>query len=250
MLRGAARRRTWELAARLGVEEPLRRARVATLPAVTRRDIRDVAAMHQLIGWLLAPDDDTIDVGAHAGTVIERMVAVAPRGRHVALEPLPHLAAGLRARLPQVEVLQAAASDAPGSRVFHHVVGDPALSGLNARGRPQEAVRQLDVPVVRLDDVVAGSRRLKLIKIDVEGAELEVLRGAAGCIREFEPWIVFEHGFGAADHYGTEPDDVHGLLTGDHGLRIFGLDGAGPLSLAEFRDCYSTGARVNYVAHR
>lgn len=250
MLRAAAARRTWALAERLGVEGPLRRARVATLPAVVRRDIRDVAAMHQLISWLLAPDDDAIDVGAHAGAVIDRIAAVAPEGRHLALEPLPHLAADLRSRLPAVEVLQCVASDRPGSRVFHHVVGDPALSGLSARDTAQNGLEQLEVPAVRLDDVVGDRRRLKLIKIDVEGAELEVLRGAAGCIRAFEPWIVFEHGFGAADHFGTGPEDVHGFLSGDLGLRVFGLDGAGPIGLAEFRECFSTGARVNFVAHR
>lgn len=249
MLHPAARRRTWQLAARLGVEAPLRRVRAATLPPAARRDLRDAAAMHQLVSWLLAPDDDAVDVGAHAGAVIERVAEVAPRGRHLALEPLPHLAALLRSRLPQVEVLQCAASDAADRRVFHHVVGDPGLSGLDARATPEDAVERLEVPVVRLDDVAADRTRLRLIKIDVEGAELEVLRGAMGVICEHRPWIVFEHGFGAADHYGTGPDDIHALLTGEAGLRIFGLDGEGPLSLGAMRDSFSRGSRVNFVAH-
>lgn len=46
------------------------------------------------------------------------------------------------------------------------------------------------------------------MKIDVEGSELQVLRGAARVIRRDQPVIVFEDGRGAADLCGTRPDDV------------------------------------------
>ncbi len=223
----------------------LRQLRDLLRPPHARRDLRDTAAMRQLVSWLLAPDDDAVDVGAHAGAVISRIAEVAPAGRHLALEPLPHLAAQLRARFPGVEVVEAAASDAPGRRTFHHVVDDPGLSGLHDRAKAGKA---LEVDVVRLDDLLADRQRLRLIKIDVEGAELEVLRGAAGSIRAHRPWIVFEHGFGAADHFGTSPDDVFAFMA-DAGLRVFGLDGEGPLSLATMREDFSTGTRVNFVAH-
>ena len=63
-------------------------------------------------------------------------------------------------------------------------------------------------------------------------------------LAQARPVVVFEHGPGAADHYGTTPADVHGLLS-DFGLRIFDMDGHGPLSLAEFED---NRGRFNWIA--
>ncbi len=73
-----------------------------------------------------------------------------------------------------------------------------------------------------------------MIKIDVEGAEREVLEGAIETIVRYKPTVVFEHGKGAAPHYATGPRDVYALLCAQAGLRIFDLDGQGPFDLAEF----------------
>jgi len=56
--------------------------------------------------------------------------------------------------------------------------------------------------------------KLDFIKIDVEGAELEVLRGAEQTIKRNKPYIIFEHGIGAAVHYGTGPDDIFNFFSG------------------------------------
>ncbi len=62
--------------------------------------------------------------------------------------------------------------------------------------------------------------------------------------------MVFEHGLGSADHYGTTPDDVFELLVPRAGLRIFDLDGGGPYALTAFRRAVLGRERVNFVAHR
>jgi hypothetical protein len=49
--------------------------------------------------------------------------------------------------------------------------------------------------------------------------------------------------------YGTAPEDVYGLLVDDAGLRISGLDGGKPYSLAEFREIFYSAERVNFLAH-
>ncbi|MEJ7661318.1 MAG: FkbM family methyltransferase [Hymenobacter sp.] len=52
------------------------------------------------------------------------------------------------------------------------------------------------------------------MKIDVEGGELQVLEGAQKMLAASRPVIIFEHGIGGSDHYGTRPEQVYDLLAG------------------------------------
>jgi FkbM family methyltransferase len=166
----------------------------------------------------------------------------------VAWEPLPELAADLAARFPGVEVRQAALSDRGGERDFAHMLDDPGWSGFVTRPTPSGgAVESLRVRCERLDDVLPEDARPAFVKIDVEGAELEVLRGAVGTLRRTRPLIAFEHGMGSADHYGTAPAAVHDLL-GDLGYEIVGLDGDGPYTSERFAEIFTAGERVNFLA--
>jgi hypothetical protein len=60
--------------------------------------------------------------------------------------------------------------------------------------------------------------------------------------------VWFEHGAGASDRYGTTAANVHRLLVGDVGLRIFDADGSGPYSEAEF-DAVFSEPMWSFVAH-
>jgi FkbM family methyltransferase len=236
------------MAARLGLEEPARRAWQLARPAV-RRDLAERAHLRRLVAWSVPRDGHCVDVGAHAGDVLGDLVRAAPDGRHIAYEPLPALASALRAAFPEVDVRAKALANETGERPFVHVVGNPGWSGFRQRPAPHaEAFEPMTVEVERLDDALPDSFRPAFIKIDVEGAELEVLQGALETLKAYRPMVAFEHGFGSADHYGTEPGDVHSLLTREAGLRIYDLAGDGPYSLAEFRRAFSEGVRVNFVA--
>ena len=94
---------------------------------------------------------------------------------------------------------------------------------------------------------------IDFIKIDVEGAELQVLQGAIVWIRKCRPIIVFEHGVGAADCYGTRPEHVYDLLCEDCGLKISLLEGwlsgRRPLSRDGFREQFDKGLNYYFVAH-
>ncbi len=81
-------------------------------------------------------------------------------------------------------------------------------------------VEKITVRVERLDDVLPPDLPIHFMKVDVEGAELQVFRGALETIRRHRPLIAFEHGPGASDHYGTRPDDIYDLLVGSCGLNI------------------------------
>jgi len=231
------------------VIEGLRRVRRRFLPAHVRADIRDTELLVALIEDALEPDSDCLDVGAHAGGVLREMVRVAPRGRHVAWEPLPAFAARLREQFPEVEVREAALGERAGARAFAHVVDDPGWSGFLARPTPSSGpVEELTVAVERLDDVLPEGVRPAFVKIDVEGAEEEMLLGAVETLRRHRPVVAFEHGRGSADLYGTTPTRIHELLCGQLAYEIYGLDGDGPYGVGRFGELFASGERVNFVA--
>jgi FkbM family methyltransferase len=227
----------------------LRRVRRRFLPAHVRANIRDDELLVALMEELLEPDSDCLDVGAHTGRVLREMERIAPRGRHVAWEPLPAFAARLRAAHPGVEVREAALSDRAGESGFAHVVADPGWSGLVARPTPSgEPVEWITVRTERLDDALPDGVRPAFVKIDVEGAEERVLRGALETLRRHRPVIALEHGAGSAEHHGTTPEAIHGLLTEELGYALCGLDGDGPYDERRFRAIFATGERVNFLA--
>ena len=231
------------------VIDTLRRVRRRFLPAHIRADIRDTQLLVELLVEVLEPDSDCLDVGAHAGSVLREMVRLAPRGRHVAWEPLPTFAAQLREQFPRVEVREAALGDRAGTRTFAHVVDDPGWSGFLARPMPAAGpVEELTVTVERLDDVLPDGVHPALVKIDVEGAEEEMLRGAVETLRRHRPVVAFEHGRGSADVYGTTPGGIHDLLGGELGYEIYGLDGDGPYGRELFEEIFASGERVNFAA--
>jgi FkbM family methyltransferase len=203
-----------------------------------------------LLAYTLASDAHCIDVGAHSGDVLSEMVRLAPAGRHIAYEPLPEMARALAERFPSVDVRAAALSDSAGEASFVHVVSNPAYSGLREREYPgREQLERIRVRTERLDDSLPEGFAPAFIKVDVEGAELQVLRGARATIARHRPTIFFEHGRGAADRYGTRPADIHDVLVGDAGLRIFDEHGGGPYSRAEFEALFDRPI-WNFVAHR
>lgn len=198
---------------------------------------------------VLEPDSDCLDAGAHAGSILREMVRIAPRGRHVAWEPLPEFAERLRDAHPEVDVRQAALSDRAAERDFAHVLADPGWSGFSGRPAPGGgAIETIRVRTERLDDALPDDLRPAFLKIDVEGAEELVLRGALETLRRHRPVIAFEHGLGSADHYGTTPEAIHHLLVAELGYAIHGLDGDGPYDEARFGEIFATGERVNFAA--
>jgi FkbM family methyltransferase len=218
-----------------------------------QREQSDFLNIRRLLGFVLAPDDNCIDIGAHRGSVLTEMVRDAPAGRHLAFEPIPELCEMLRQNFPTVEVHEAALSNQPGHSDFAHVRGHAeGWSGLRFRPLPtgEEAdVENLDVRLEVLDQVLDPDYRPAVIKIDVEGAEQQVFEGALSTLRRHHPIVVFEHGSGSAEVFGTRPRDIYELLRDEAAYRIFDLDGNGPYTDADFERTFYTMQRVNFLAH-
>jgi FkbM family methyltransferase len=200
-----------------------------------------------------------VDVGCHHGAILDLMLRIAPEGEHYGFEPLPHLySAAVRkyAGSGNVHLYEAALSDLPGTASFQHVVSNPAYSGLLKRryDRPHEDVQEIQVRLLKLDDVLPLGFDVRLMKIDVEGAELQVLRGSVHTLLRCHPYVIFEHGVGAADAYGTRPEMVFDLLTGC-GLRLSLMSdwltaSAGKtLSREAFTDEFNSARNYYFLAH-
>lgn len=232
------RQRGMELAERFHVDDQLKRLRALSSPGL-RRDLRDHAALRVLFAALLRPDAHVIDVGANHGSVLADLLRLTPQGRWLAFEPIPALRAELTTRFPQADVRDAALSDRAGEATFQHVVSADGYSGLQRRTYPGHVdIQEITVRTARLDDELPEGFAPALIKIDVEGGELGVLRGAERTLAEHRPVVIFEHGAGAAEHYGTTSGEVWDALDGA-GLRIFDLAGEGPYSRAAFEAAFT-----------
>jgi hypothetical protein len=74
--------------------------------------------------------------------------------------------------------------------------------------------------------VLPPGRPIALVKIDAEGAERQLLEGAAKTIERDHPVLYFEH-HRAARAFGTSARELFGLLVGSFGYRIFDVQGTG-----------------------
>jgi FkbM family methyltransferase len=240
----------------------LRHGRPSLLERANRRyDILTVEIMRRV----LRPDSNCLDIGAATGQILRFMRVLAPDGRHHAFEPIPFQASKLRLRFPEVQVHDLALSDQAGEVEFFVVKDDPCISALRD---PQEIrglvgdtritdwhgqVETIQVNTRPLDEELDGSGTVDFIKMDVEGAEVSVFRGAQRTLAENQPTVVFEYS-------GESVERLYGATNlldtlSEVGLRVSSLEGwvAGdpPLEPGQFPNRDPNRGFVNwmYVAH-
>ncbi|HEX7140342.1 MAG TPA: FkbM family methyltransferase, partial [Vicinamibacterales bacterium] len=149
----------------------------------------------------LRPGDIAVDVGAHIGFFTVQMAgAVGSSGFVYAFEPFGPNADLLDRSVAEnhfadrVFFRRAAVGDTPGEATLTfppETLNSGGAYLLRDGTAPLPGNLRATVPVVVLDEVVTR-RPVRLIKIDVEGAEPQVLRGAAKLIREDRPTILAE----------------------------------------------------------
>ncbi|MFI1400376.1 FkbM family methyltransferase [Streptomyces sp. NPDC020681] len=172
------------------------------------------------------PGGSAVDVGGWYGPWTRRLARRADRV--VTLEPVPHLARLLTNTTPaHVHVVHAAASDHDGGTAHLWLPsGDCGNRGVSSLVRRDMHARSIPVPCVRLDTL--GLHHVTLIKIDVDGSELNVLRGAEEILVRDRPALLIE----LETRIGPiEP--VLDLLT-HHGYRGWVLPGRDWLPLSDF----------------
>ncbi|MBS1644440.1 MAG: FkbM family methyltransferase [Bacteroidetes bacterium] len=233
----------------------LKRILAYTPIALTRNQKYDLLT-RRVIKKVCEPTSNCVDVGCHKGEILDLMLKAAPSGRHWGFEPIPELYEALKRKYhgqQTVVVSDAALSDRKGMSSFNYVVTNPSYSGLVKReyDRPNEQDTNIYVPTARMDEVIPLDQKVDLIKIDVEGGELLVLKGASRILSASHPVVIFEHGLGASDRYGVQPEDVFRFFA-QHGYSIFNLEqflkGSLGLVLQEFKEQYWKKKNFYFVA--
>lgn len=170
----------------------------------------------------LTPEMTLVDVGANIGEITLFAAKKLREGRILAFEPMPSVFAQLARNVEMNHFSNAVLFNLG----LYHEDGALPLYVKEDKpyGRTNEGVTSLfssgkerkgaTVSLRRLDDVAEECRlgRMDFLKIDVEGAELMVLRGAEGCIRKFRPVIVAEVAEENFRRAGYTRDDLFAFL--------------------------------------
>lgn len=204
---------------------------------------------------VLGKSSNCIDVGAYRGEILSEMLKFATQGDVFAVEPVPENCAYLTKKYPRAHIFNMAVAEQPGELTFYYVTGRPARSGLKKQEYPDpnEKVNELTVRVDTLDNIIPNDVAIDLIKIDVEGAEHLVLKGAIDIIKRSQPVIIFEHDINTMAKYDVQPGEVYDLLNLDCGMRVTlmcrWLSGEAELTKDEFVNLVNTREEFYFMAY-
>jgi FkbM family methyltransferase len=213
--------------------KPLRNIAVSAYSALARTGLTSAPVIRRSFLWAYArykqhieagPVDQlhqfvpegsaVIDVGANVGFFTEKLARwVGPAGTVIAVEPDSENLQALRRSIDRfgsnrkIEMVAAVATDRPGrSRLERNPLhpGDHRIA-VNSTG--------IDVRAVTIDDLVTErGLRISFIKIDVQGAELMVLKGAVWTLRSHSPVLFVEVDDLALRRYGASAASLLAFL--------------------------------------
>jgi FkbM family methyltransferase len=167
-----------------------------------------------IIKKVLNKNATCVDIGAHKGIILSKLINASPNGRHYAFEPVPALYKKLQKRFgKRANILPYAISDCKTEKEFYVFNERPALSGFYQRpaAAASYASAKINVQTIALDECLPDEK-IDLIKIDVEGAEFEVLKGAKTILKKDKPLIFFETGIETLAVYHTTPEMIFDLI--------------------------------------
>lgn len=211
------------------------------------------------IRQFLRPDSTYLDIGANVGLMALPFLSTPGLTIH-SFEPEPstyqflsrtHNAASIR----NWHLHELALGRVPGVAEFHHGhPSDAAYAGLRDTGRSGPASHTTNVTVATLDQVweELGNPKVSVIKIDVEGGELDVFAGGRNLITSCRPAIISEIDPANYPAYGeTDASIFSSIHAMDYGIFLFpDYHAAKPRftqihSVAEFRA--SLRKEINYL---
>jgi len=204
----------------------------------------------ELVGRLLGPGDLFVDGGANVGLfTLVAAERVGETGKVVAFEPgrlvrLRLLENVVLNRFEQVVVMPFALASESGEASFREF--DVAGAGLNHLAPAADEEGHIDTVSLTTLDATLTPRdlaRLRLVKLDLEGAEYAALLGASRVLRDARPDILIEIEPAHLQRMGSTADAVVALLRErDYRLYKPGSDDAGQVMLRPVADVTALGA--------
>lgn len=145
--------------------------------------------------FLLTDAGSVIDGGAHIGYYTRYFSEIiGEKGKVYSFEPNPYLFRLLNkyARFhSNILCYQKALSHATGQTALY--VEPFSLSQDSSLEKGRKDQKSISIDAIALDDLIAETEQIRLIKLDVEGFEEQAIRGAEKLIERCRPWIIFEY---------------------------------------------------------
>jgi len=198
----------------------------------------------------LAGDDEVTvwDIGANIGTVSLPLLATKSRIKVVAFEPSPAVCAKLLknanlnpALQSRLKIINCALSDKTGWVEFYasNEVNNSGIGGIGvASNRVSASFMTFAQLGSNCTELVSAP---DIIKIDVEGHEISVLRGLGEILNKRPLTIIFEHSIYRLKENGTPFGATSDFLR-DKGFKVSSLDGTEPVDLSKDQDLVASNA--------
>lgn len=219
-------------------------------------DIKQGKSVGQILEKVLTKETSSfIDVGCHKGQILKMALKIAPKGEHFAFEAIPVYYDRLEKEFGKtVNLSHCAVTNYIGETTFNYVESNPMFSGIKQRDYPKsEKISQITISTDTLDNALKDCPNIDLIRIDVEGAEFDVIEGGKRIIFEHQPVILFEHQEGAAGYYENSPDKMWDVLVDQLGMHINTLKGylenRKSFTASHFRLLFESGQETFFVAY-
>lgn len=171
------------------------------------------ARIERLMERIIDRSSNCIDIGCHLGSVMSKILHLAPEGHHLAFEPTPHKAQWLKQKFPEIAIFEMALGDTSGEATFYQNTSRSGFSGLRSSKKADDSILEYTVRLEQLDNIVDLQTPIDFIKIDVEGAELLVLQGATQILRTYSPILLFECTKLGLSNFEIKPIEVFEFLT-------------------------------------
>lgn len=208
---------------------------------------------NQIMAQVIHKDSNCIDVGCHKGEILRKMIHLAPKGKHFAFEPIPDLYHKLISEFrDNVQIFPYALSYIAKTSEFNYVKNAPAYSGLKKRKYTVEKpdIEILQIKTERLDSLITCEEKIDFIKIDVEGGEFDVLKGAEALLKRDQPIVIFECGLGSSEFYDTKPSELYRFLS-KFNYKLYTLSGfikkKNPLQEVDFEKIYNNNSEYYFI---
>ncbi len=206
-----------------------------------------------------ADDAIILDVGANFGSMTFRFAQLAPQGHVYAFEPTDYAFKKLLTNLslnpalaPRVTAVQTFVSDETKTEHQLSAYASWKVDGSASQAHPWHGgtIKSAEsVPTVTIDDfcLQKGIQKVDLVKIDTDGHELLVLKGAARILEESQPFIVFEAGLYIMQERGTSFEEYYSYLTSYH-YHLFNAKNDKKITLGNFADQIPMRSTTDIVA--